>query len=318
VVITLRDGALTATILPFGARLQGLWHAHLPQNLLLGYADAAAYRNDPFYLGAIVGPLANRIAGARLQLNGETYRLDANEGPHSLHGGATGLSELDWEVQAQSNTHVTLRHTRPADMDGLPGARHIEVSYQLMADTLSLIISAGSDHDTLFNPAHHPYWRLYDPQAPSPHQLRVAAQSYLPVDEATLPRGDIADLSGTAYDFRQMRDVPVDQLLDATLCLAQAQRSTPHPVAELRAGPGLQLEIETTEPGLQVYNGAGLQDTGEALTEGYRLFPFAGLALEPQGWPNAPNMPHFPSVMLRAGSLYRQETRYRISYDGAA
>jgi aldose 1-epimerase len=311
--VTLSAPPLTARILPFGATLAGLWHEAVEHSLVLGYRDIAQYRGDPFYLGALVGPLANRIAGARVQLSGVDWTLDANEGVTCLHGGSHGLSSKLWDIEAQEADSVTLGLALAHGVDGLPGVRQIRLCYRLHAGGLDLEIEARSDRDTFFGPAHHPYWRL-DASGPVPrHRLTVNASEYLPTNDLNLPSGEISPLQGTPYDFRAAAPVPTDIPLDANLCLARARRADPAPAARLTASNGLTLTIETTEPGLQIYNGSGLFPHAAALEQHLPFQPFAGLALEPQNWPDAPNRAQFPSALLTAGALYRQTTRYRIA-----
>jgi aldose 1-epimerase len=311
--ISLVASPLRARILERGARLAGLWHEAVDHSLVLGYRHIADYRDDPLYLGAVVGPLANRIAGARVRLSGADWTLDANEGATSLHGGKHGLDKRLWEIEEQRADSVTLGLDLAHGADGLPGAKRIRLRYQLHADGLGLEIEATSDRDTLFAPAHHPYWRL-DASGPVPrHRLTVHAREYLPTDEFNLPLGQIAAVEGTPYDFRTEAPVPSDTPLDANLCLAHSRRPVPVAAARLTAPNGLTLTIATTEPGLQIYNGSGLFPHANALEKHLPLNPFAGLALEPQNWPDAANRAHFPAALLTARTVYRQTTQYGIS-----
>lgn len=312
-MIRLTHGPMRAALVDRGATLAGLWHKAYPANLVLGYRTASDYLDDPFYLGAIVGPLANRISGARVVLDGQPWQLQANEGTTCLHGGSEGLARQNWQVAEQTTTSVTFSLALLHGAGGLPGARQISVCYQLDIAALQLDIRATSDCDTYFNAAHHPYWRLDARSFPPRHNMTVAAQSYLPADRENLPTGDVASVEETAYDFRASQCVSTDQKLDANLCLSDHRRNEPHFAAKLTCPDGPQLTIETTEPGLQIYNGSGLHDAGTLLDDGKSLYPFAGLALEPQGWPDAPNQAGFPSVLLRAGEPYHQRTVYRLS-----
>ncbi|MDW3222115.1 MAG: aldose epimerase family protein [Paracoccaceae bacterium] len=315
-MIVLQSSALTAHILPRGATLAGLWLKGHPRSLVLGFADQLAFESAAFYAGALVGPVANRVSGGQIRIGGKTFQMPRNEHPNCLHSGDGGLNELIWDVSDQTLASVTLTLELPDCANGLPGTRKISATYALTElDTLSLTITALSDCDTPMNVAHHPYWTLDCSQDISGHFLQVNATDFLPVNEQMIPTGQIMPVARSKYDFRAACPVPVDQALDANLCISSIPSDVPQDVAVLKGSDGITLHIASTEPGLQVYNGSGLPTDGPTALPGQRIQPFAGIALEPQGWPDAPNHPHFPSVMLPRDGAYRQETHYRITKD---
>ncbi|AEI94308.1 aldose epimerase family protein [Roseobacter litoralis] len=312
-MITLRSASLSAQVLPFGATLAGLWYNGHPHSLVIGSTDADAYAEKLRYFGALIGPIANRISGATLCIDGATCKMEPNEGSSCLHSGADGLHARDWTVVRQSPSAVSLRCFLRDGANGLPGNRTVNVDYSLTdAGHLILEMTASSDRTTAINLAHHPYWNLGNCETVKDHRLTIYADKYLPVDAHTLPTGEISPVSGTAYDFQTGRLVPTDQTLDANLCLAETRRDHPTPAARLSGPSGLMLQIDTTEPGLQVYNGSGLNDIKNSLHDQRVLQPFSGIALEPQAWPDAPRHSAFPSIILRVGETYRQKTTYRI------
>lgn len=313
-MITLKNRNLTAHVLPLGATLVGLWHKDLPHSLVLGSTDAGAYKTDLKYAGAIVGPVANRIGQGRVKIDGSDWQMSQNEGAHCLHSGPNGLHSLDWRVTEHTQTAVTLVCNLPEKAIGLPGNRTVTVQYSLHdTDTLSVQIDATTDAVTIMNPAHHPYWNLDGSNTVKDHLLSVPARTYLQTDKTNVPTGEHVPVTGTDYDFRTPALIPTDRSLDANLCLATSRRDTPELAATLCVPNGPTLTIEATEPGLQVYNGSGLQSGGTVLHDGTTLHPFAGVALEPQGWPDAPNHHSFPSVLLHPNETYSQNTLYRIS-----
>lgn len=313
-MITLNSKTLNARILPRGATLAGLWLAGRSRSLVLGYSDARDCIADPFYMGTIVGPIANRLRGASLSIDGQTWRLSPNEGHNLLHSGQYGLHARDWRVTTRDTGSVKLETSIAHGADGLPGNRRFVARYALgdSAD-LTLDLTATTDRVTVCALAHHPYWTLDDAATVAGHRLQVAAERFLPVDSDLLPTGEIATVVGSDYDFRLPRPVAVDRTLDATLCLALPTGVTPRLAATLTGQSGLTLRIETTEPGLQVYNGSGLAPRSAALLDGQELRAYAGIALEPQGWPDAPHYAHFPPILLRPEAPYRQRTIYRLS-----
>ncbi|MBW4708099.1 galactose mutarotase [Roseobacter sp. YSTF-M11] len=313
-MIVLTSDMLEAHILPRGATLAGLWMKGIRHSLTLGFEQAASFEACPIYAGALVGPVANRVADGRVQIGSRCYRMPANEGTTCLHSGDHGFHALEWNVSRQSARSVTLQLELPHMANGLPGRRVIAARYDLLPGaTLALTITASSDRDTVMNVAHHPYWCLDGHRDVSRHRLQIDAESYLPVTGAGLPTGQITPVAGTSYDFRTPRSVPVDRSLDANLCLSRAATAAPRRAASLTGSNGLTLGIETTEPGLQVYNGSGLPDAAPKALQRQKIGPFAGIALEPQGWPDAPNHPEFPRISLTAGAHYSQETLYRFT-----
>lgn len=313
VAITLSSRELHAKILPRGATLAALRFGQDTPNLVLGFADPADHARVPVYAGAIVGPVANRIAWGQLTIDGEVYQMPRNEnGETCLHSGPFGLHALDWQVVHQAAAEVTLAiHLQDGD-HGLPGNRHISVNYRLEGNTLIIDITAQTDRATPMNIAAHPYWNLDSTARLAGHQLQVAADHYLPVDDRNLPTGDIAETAGSSFDFRRGSPVPVNRPLDVNFCLDISSDPRQPPNATLIGKSGFRLDITTTAPGLQVYNGAFLPDMPGALEEGHDLAPFAGIALEPQFWPDAPHQPQFPQITLTPGEVWKQVTSYRL------
>ena len=313
-MLTLTSCCLTARILPLGASLAGLWHKDVPHSLVLGSPDETAYESDLMYFGSIVGPIANRIAGAQLSIGVKTYRMEANDGKNCLHSGSNGTHALTWDVEEQREDSITLRVALPDGAAGLPGNRVITACYRVTDDAeLHLTLTATSDADTVMNPAHHPYWSLDGCDTVGGHELHINADEYLPVNDQVLPIGTVTPVDDTRHDFRRLAAVPIDMILDENFCLADARHTSPVHAATLIGSNGVKLDVETTEPGLQVYNGSGFTGSDCILLDDRRLIPFAGVALEPQGWPDAPNQPHFPSIALKASATYRQHTIYRLS-----
>lgn len=307
--LTLRGGGLTARFLTWGAVLQDLrLEGHGP-SLVLGLADLDAYLSHSRYFGATAGRCANRIGGARAAIDGVERRLDANWlGRHTLHGGSAGCGKQVWRVVEAGADRATLAISLPDGHMGFPGRLEIEADFALEAAALDIRYRATTDRPTLCNLAHHSYWRLDDGVDIRGHTLRIAAEHYLPVDADLIPDGPPAPVAGR-FDFRAARPLGDASPLDHNFCLAGA-RGPVRPVAWL-ASPRSRLTmiVETTEPGLQVFDGAPL-----ALPvpdcDGRPIGPCAAVALEPQLWPDAPNRPDFPSALLRPGEVYAQHSRF--------
>ena len=308
--ISLMNGPLSAEILTMGAIVQDLRLQGIPRPLVLGAPDLSAYLGPARYFGAIVGRFANRIGGAGFMLDGREYRTDPNfNDRHTLHGGSDGLDLQLWRIHTQSAAAVTLTSALPDGHMGFPGRLTATVRIALEADALCLQMQAESDAPTPCSLAHHGYFNLSGADDIRGHHLQIAADRYLPVDAGLIPKA-IAPVAGTPFDFRQPRPIG-DAGYDHNFCLSHG-RDALRPVARLSAG-ALSMQVETDAPGLQIYDGAHIH--GLAGLDGRIYGAHAGLAMETQAWPDAPNRPDFPSAILRPGEIWRQTTRYRFIRD---
>lgn len=296
--ITLENGALSVSILTLGATLQDARLNGQDRPLTLGsgrveeYAEGGAFQ----YFGAIVGPVANRIGKARAPLDGRVLTLEANgAGGHALHGGATGLHQKLWKVETAEAGRLLLSTTAPDGEGGYPGNRRFEAEFTLDGAALVLALRAETDAPTLVNLANHSYWNLGGTADFHGHLLQIDAESYLPADDTVLVTGEIRPVAETAMDFRTPRVLTAADAIDHNFCLSRA-RGALRDVASLTAPDGTRLTIATTEPGLQIFDA--------------RQAGRAGLAIEAQFWPDAPNHADFPSVRLEPGDNWEQVTRF--------
>ncbi|MFZ1467946.1 MAG: aldose epimerase family protein [Paracoccaceae bacterium] len=303
--ITLRDDRMSVSLLTYGATLQGLWLDRLPHSLTLGMDDLRSYAAADTYPGAMVGPVANRIAGATALIADQPCRFDANEaGRTTLHGGRIGLHNQIWQLADLTETAATLTLQLPDGQGGFPGNRRLTARFSLPGDaTLRLELTGTTDAPTALAPANHSYWNLDGTPDWTGHRLQIAADHWLPVKAGLIPTGQLAAATG-AMDFRQPRALrPGTPALDHNFCLSPGTRALTH-AATLTAASGLALHLSTTEPGLQVYDGRGLIRPGDV--------PYAGLALEAQRWPDALHHPGFPSVIATPERPYSQTTEWRF------
>jgi len=312
--VEITNGPARALVMTYGATLCRFHLDGIDASLALGSRDIESYLSQMRYFGAIVGPVANRIAGGRAPLDGDVLQLDVNENGNALHGGLNGLSQQVWTVAERGAHSVTLRLGVPDGAGGLPGPIDIWVTYALDPEgALEIDITGQSERATFFNPAFHGYWSL-NGTGLAGHRLQIDADTYLPVDDALVPTGDIMAVEGTPYDLRQATPLPAMIDLDTNFCLnSKGMR----PVARLETDT-LAMIIETDAPGLQVYDAARLNT---APARGHHGLPYgrhAGVAMEPQHWPDAPNHADFPSIALRPGTQFRQTSRFRfIRKEGA-
>lgn len=301
-------GPARARVLTYGATLAEFRLEGVDHSLLLGSPDAAAYAGAMRYFGAIVGPIANRVAGGKAPLDGKTLQLDVNENGNALHGGPRGLSQRVWTVKRAEAHRVTLGLSLPDREGGLPGPLDLAVSYKIEPDgALFIDITGRSGAVTFCNPAFHGYWCL-SAQGLAGHRLSIGADRYLPTNAALLPTGEIAPVDGTPYDLRQPTALPAGVPLDTNFCL---NGTGMREVARLDTA-ALAMTLETDAPGLQVYDAARLDTAPAKGHHGAPYRAFAGLAMEPQHWPDAPNHPSFPPITLRPGETFTQSSRFRF------
>ncbi len=296
--LTIQRGDLSASFLTLGATLQEVRLAGVPYNLTLGYDRAEDYLGPRKYYGAIVGPVGNRLKGARARVGGIEHMLTPNEGRNTLHSAEASSHAKIWTVEDHQPDSVTMSVTLPDGEAGFPGNQRLMVHFVIRPDNvLRMEITATTDEDAMLNVVNHSYWNLTGAPTFEGHQLQVNAQAYLPTDEEKLPTG-IEEVEGTAYDFRRLRDlVPAQPPLDHNFCLSRIRLDL-RDVLILKGGD-LTMTVATDMPGIQVY---------DARHGGYH-----GLAIEPQFWPNAPHEPNFPRIQVKKGEIWTQETEWRFS-----
>lgn len=324
--ITLTNAnGVSAVLLSWGATLARLLAPDrngAPGDVTLGCDELAGYTGAHAHFGATIGRYANRIAGARFTLHGRSFALSANEPPHHLHGGALGFGRRVWRAQTfetAGEAGVVFELSSGDGDQGYPGALEARARYALnAADELSVEFSATASAPTVVSFTQHAYWNLADGGKSSvlAHELEIAADAYLPVDRARIPTGAIAGVAGSALDFRSprtlaaaLREAP--EGLDH--CLVLRGGAAPRFAARLHdPASGRTLELATTAPALQLYAGGGLDGSFPG-RNGARCARHAGVCLEPQRFPDAPNHPEFPSSVLEPGERYCERSVYRFS-----
>lgn len=322
--VTLSNDVLHATILAYGATLQSLIvrdRDGAAKDIVLGHDTLKPYLEQPDYLGVTVGRYANRIAGGRFTLDGKACQLTQNDGDNSLHGGVQGFDKNLWVIDEAGDTHVRLSRVSPDGEQGYPGALTVAVTFTLSDADLRIDYEATTDAPTIVNLTNH---ALFNLGSGLDAELTLAADAYTPINSALIPTGELRDVTGTVFDFREagrindgVRDAGDEQIrvgrgYDHNFVLNGGKTVEPKQAARLfDPSSGIGLDILTTEPGIQLYTGNFLNGTlpgkGGVL---YRQGD--GIALEAQNFPDAPNQPNFPSPVLRPGETYRQTTVHRF------
>lgn len=307
---------IEARLLDFGATLQSL---RIPvggamRSVVLGFAEFTDYPAKSPYFGATVGRWANRIRGGRFELDGRSFALSRNQdGRHTLHGGADNLAFRVWQAEVLPQQDGVRFSIRSPDGDqGFPGNLEVLAIYRLEGAVLRIEMQARTDAPTPVNLAHHSYWNLDGGGTIDGHQLELEADFYLPVDDDTVPTGEILRVAGTRMDFRELRRLDAAGEPRYDHCFAIRGRGL-RPVARLISSDRrVAMELRADQPGVQLYSGFKLNLTA---SDGTRFGPRHGLCLETQNFPDAPNLSHFPDPFLRPGAVYRHvmEHQFRIS-----
>ena len=299
-------------------------------DIVLGFSTVADYvKNSPYY-GCIVGRYGNRIGKAKFSLDGQEYALAANNGENSLHGGVKGFDKVIWaakEVKTDNAVGVELKYLSKDMEEGFPGNLDATVTYWLTNDNeFKIEYAATTDKPTVVNLTHHSYFNLAGEGSGDilGHELTINADTYTPVDQGLIPTGKLEPVEGTPMDFRTATavgariDADFEQLkfgkgYDHNWVLNRKSAGDMELAATVfEPKSGRVMEVLTTEPGLQFYAGNFLDDsrTGKSgKVNGFRT----GLCLETQHYPDSPNKPDFPTVVLKPGETYKTSTIYKFS-----
>ena len=286
-------------------------------DIVLGFETLEEYVRNPRYFGALIGRHANRIAHGRFSLNGASYQLPQNNGVNHLHGGFKGFDKRDWAVSGDKNT-LHLTYSSVDGEEGYPGNLDAFVDFTLLDNELRVDYRATTDHDTIVNLTNHSYFNLRGSGTILDHELMLNADHFTPVSEDLIPTGEIKPVAGTPMDFRKSKAIGAD--LDAAVgydhnfVLNNYDGSMKPAVRLSESTTGRVLEVLTTQPGMQFYSGNFL-DGSLIGRNGVAYVKYAGLCLEPQHFPDAPNHPNFPSTVLRRGEKYQQSTIYRFAVE---
>lgn len=303
---------------------------HKFADVALGYNDLESYLKPPFpYFGAIIGRYGNRIAKARFSLNGVEYKLAANNGENTLHGGIRGFDKMVWtarELKTAAGPALSLTYLSKDGEEGYPGNLRVRVVYTLTnKNELKIEYNASSDKDTVTNLTHHSYFNLAGEGNGDilDHRLVLKADRFVATDANAIPTGELRNVTGTPFDFHTATAIGArinqeeEQLkfgkgYDHTFVVNGRAGGLRQAAIAYEPKSGRVMEVWTTEPGVQLYTGNYLDGT---LT-GKSGKPYAhrsGFCLETQHYPDSPNQPTFPTTTLKKGATYRSTTIYRFS-----
>jgi aldose 1-epimerase len=325
-------------LIPLGGTITSIW---LPDrngdcvDVVPGFDTVEEYRADGRYFGALIGRFANRIARGRFRLDGVDYQLPLNDGPNHLHGGPNGFNTYEWRVtpfHRDTASGVVLCRRSANGEEGYPGTLITRVMYTLSDDdTFRVDYSAVTDAPTIVNLTQHTYFNLrgHDRGDVLGHELAVNASHFTPIDDTSIPTGDLRRVLGTPFDFTSPSVIGErisgdDEQLRIVGGYDHNYQLRRHDAREMVTAARLHdresgrvVEIATTEPGLQVYTG-NTMDRGGPGKGGCRYTKHAAIALETQHFPDSPNQPQFPSTVLRPGDEFVSSTVYRFGVTSSA
>lgn len=301
------------------------------RNVVLALPDVAAFERTQRRWGGVIGRYAGRIADARFVLDGRTHKLTPGRNGVTLHGGPDGYDSRMWHAETRrdaASSAAIFRLTSPAGDQGFPGRLTVDVTYRLMdgTDALRIEYRATTTAATVLNPTNHMFLNLggADSGTIDAHRLRLFANLYAESDARKIPTGRLVPVAGTPLDFRRLRTVAASRAamhpllapsggFDHAYVVRHDPASRPRPVAIVEdPHSGRRLTIDSTEPAVVFNSGNGF-DATETGTEGVRYARYAGMALETQHLPDAPNQPSFASTIVRPGYPFRSVTVYRFS-----
>ena len=311
-LITLRNSkGLSAQIISYGAIIKEL---RVPDrkgvftNILLTTDSLQKFERGFNGAAAVIGRVANRIAGAQFDLDGSTFRLTANDGKNTIHGGRKGFAQSVWTVvdapMKSNESSVKLTYLSKDGEEGFPGNLKTSVIYSLTDNNeLRVDYEAETDKPTIVNLTNHAYWNLAGGGGCLDNILWIPAENYTPTDADLIPTGEILPLKGTLMDFNQPTRIGdrIEQLkpkmngYDHNYILGEGKAMK---MAARLSDPksGRILEVRTTQPAVQLYTGNHLAHTA--------------VCLETQHFPDTIHHKNFPPIVVRPGEPLKETTLF--------
>ncbi|TWU40361.1 Aldose 1-epimerase precursor [Novipirellula aureliae] len=293
-------------------------------NVNVSFTNLQPYLDEHPYLGATVGRFCNRIGNASFEIGGKKYSLTQNHGDHHLHGGNKGLTYQRWDSEPyQENGTVGVRFTitSPDGEEGYPGNVSVTADYNWNdQNELAIVYSATTDAATHINLTNHSYWNLAGALSGTAlhHVAEICADQILKTDKDCIPTGELTDIEGTAWDFAtptalgaRIDQVSANSGYDDCYVVRGEAGQLRQAARVVDPQSGRVLEIETTQPGMQLYTANFLPGDGRSNgVGGHEAF-----CLETQRYPNTPNVDSFPSTLLKPGEVYKETTIHRFSVE---
>ncbi|MFV7233986.1 aldose epimerase family protein [Flavobacterium sp. ZB4R12] len=327
----IENNGLKAAFTNYGGRLVGLWVADKNGKLtdvVVGMNSVTGFQKstEP-YFGATIGRVGNRIAKGKFTLEGKKYNVPLNNGENALHGGKKGFQDVVWNAEKKDAHTLVLTYTSPDMEQGFPGKLEVKVTYSIMTDkTLKIEYEASTDKTTIVNLTNHAFFNLNGEGSGNilNHKLQLFADKYTPVDSGLIPTGELKDIAKTPFDFLEEHTIGEriesnDEQLnfgkgyDHNYVLNKTIKKGMNHAAIINGDQsGILMDIYTTEPGIQFYSGNFMQGKNTFKSGAKDDFRTA-FALETQHFPDSPNQPNFPSIILKPGKKYQTVSYYQFS-----
>ena len=330
-ILTLTNSnGMKMTVTNLGARVMTLLVPDKDGKLLdvvLGFDTPAEYLTSPEpFFGTAVGRYGNRIAKGKFELDGQSYSLALNNGANSLHGGPGGFHNVIWNVEEADDSHIVFTYLSKDGEEGFPGNLNVKMTYFLTDENeFKITYEAETDKATPINLTHHSFFNLNGEGSGDVlgQELQLMADQFTPVDSTLIPLGENVPVAGTPFDFTESKPIGKDinqeneQLkfgggFDHNWVLNKKEQGALE-LAAVAYSPasGIEMEVYTTEPGIQFYAGNFLD--GSAIGKGGKAYEYrSAFCLETQHFPDSPNQPNFPSTILRPGEKYEQTCIYKF------
>jgi len=329
-LFTLKSGKIGMKVTNYGARVVALCvpaKDGKPVDVALGYNSIDEYvNNKEYFFGAAIGRYGNRIGDARFKLDSVEYKLAANDGKNHLHGGVKGYYDVVWKAKQLSDSKIEFTYLSANGEEGYPGNLSITMTYELTpAGEFKIDYKATTDQKTICNLTNHTYFNLSGEgsETINDHLLTFNADNFTPVDSTLIPTGEILPVAGTPMDFS--KPTAIGERANADFAQLKFGKGYDHNWVINKKGEGVELaatvvspvtgiklEVLTDQPGVQFYGGNFL----DAVVSGKSGKPYvfrSAFCLETQHFPDSPNKPEFPTVVLEPGQTYTHTCIYKFS-----
>ena len=319
---------MKAVLTDIGAAVAELWVRDKDgkfRDIALGYDEVERYEKEGTYFGATVGRCANRIADAKIEIDGVVYELDANDNENTLHSGTHSMGKKVWSVKEHTEDKIVFTYTSAHLEQGFPGTAVCDVTYEVTAENeLKISYYAVSDKKTTFNMTNHTYFNLngHDAGTILNHELMIKASGYTPIkDSKSIPTGEVASVEDTPFDFRSTKSIGRDiedtfeqlvfgQGYDHNFAIDKETAGVEKIAEAYSSESGIEMEVWTDCIGVQFYSGNFLN--GDIGKKGCNYVRRAGFCLETQYFPNSINEPNFVRPITEANMPYVTETIYKF------
>lgn len=327
-VSLINKNGMIVQILDYGATIRTIFakdkHGNL-RDVVLGFDNMPAYEKSRAHFGAAIGRHANRLAGSSFTLDGVTYNLPANEGKNQLHGGIIGFDRLIWSIEPIGPSTVRFTLVSPDGNEGYPGNLTTAITYGLTDDDeLTIEYTAATDKPTIVNFTNHSYFNLngHNSGTAMNHTLQLNSNFITEIGEGSIPTGTLLPVHGTPFDFTAPKAIgkDINDTSDAQIVQGGGYDhnyildKTSAPIAVLAGDEsGIVMETYTSQPGVQFYSGNFISRTPQPLGKDNAVYSSRdAVCLETQHYPDSPNHPQFPSVVLRPGEHFIETTTYKF------